>query len=214
MDIPHEVGALHREVGEGRVPAGEARTIVIRRTYPAPVEDVWDAITDPERIGRWFMPVTGDFRLGGKYQLEGNAGGEILQCEPPRLLKVTWIFGPAEPGSSEVEVRLAAAGEDATVFELEHSAIVPPEMWGQFGPGAVGVGWDLGLLGLSLHLAGALEASIEDKTTWHTTAEGKQFITLSSQAWGAANLAAGASQAEADAAVANTTSFYTGEEAA
>jgi uncharacterized protein YndB with AHSA1/START domain len=212
MDIPREVGAIHREVGEGRVPAGEARTVLIRRTYPAPVEDVWDAITDPERISRWFLPVTGDLRLGGKYQLEGNAGGEILQCEPPRLLKVSWIFGPAEPGSSEVEVRLAAAGEDATVFELEHSAIVPPEMWGQFGPGAVGVGWDLGLLGLALHLAGA-EASIEDKATWHTTPEGRQFITLSSQAWGAADVAAGAPQAAADAAVVNTTAFYTGEEA-
>jgi uncharacterized protein YndB with AHSA1/START domain len=212
MDIPREVGAIHREVGEGRVPAGEARTVLIRRTYPAPVEDVWDAITDPERISRWFLPVTGDLRLGGKYQLEGNAGGEILQCEPPRLLKVTWIFGPAEPGSSEVEVRLAAAGEDATVFELEHSAIVPPEMWGQFGPGAVGVGWDLGLLGLALHLAGA-EASIEDKATWHTTPEGRQFITLSSQAWGAADVAAGAPQAGAAAAVVNTTAFYTGEEA-
>ena len=158
------------------------------------------------------MPVSGDFKLGGKYQLEGNAGGEILECEPPRLLKVTWIFGPAEPGSSEVEVRLAPAGDGATAFELEHSATVPPEMWGQFGPGAVGVGWDLGLLGLSLHLAGA-EASIEDKTTWHTTPDGKEFITGSSQAWGAANVAAGASQAEADAAVVSTTAFYTGEEA-
>jgi uncharacterized protein YndB with AHSA1/START domain len=212
MDVQREVGALQREVGEGQVPAGPARTILIRRTYPAPVEDVWDAITDPERISRWFMPVSGDFRLGGKYQLEGNAGGEILECERPRLLKVTWIFGPAEPGSSEVEVRLAAAGDDATVFELEHSAIVPPEMWGQFGPGAVGVGWDLGLLGLALHLTGA-EASIEDKTTWHTTPDGKGFITGSSQAWGAANVAAGASQAEADAAVVNTIGFYTGEAA-
>ena len=44
---------------------------------------MWDACTDPERIGRWFLPVSGDLRLGGRYQLEGNAGGEILRCEPP-----------------------------------------------------------------------------------------------------------------------------------
>jgi uncharacterized protein YndB with AHSA1/START domain len=211
IDIPGEIASIHRETGHGRVPAGEGRTIVLRRTYPAPVEDVWDAVTDPERIGRWFMPVTGDLRLGGKYQLEGNAGGEILECEPPRLLKVTWMFGPAEPGSSEVEVRLAAAPDGGTALELEHSAIVPPEMWGQFGPGAVGVGWDGGLLGLGLHLAGE-EASIEDRTTWHTTADGKQFYTASSQAWGDAFAAAGATRAEADAAVQATIAFYTGAE--
>ena len=63
------------------MPAGEGRTVVLRRRYAAAVEDVWDAITDPERIGRWFLPVSGDFRPGGTYQLEGNAGGTILRCE-------------------------------------------------------------------------------------------------------------------------------------
>jgi len=211
IDVPNEVDKVHRETGHGRVPAGEARTVLIRRTYPAPVEDVWDAITDPQRISRWFAPVTGDFQLGGKYQIEGNAGGEILRCEPPRLLKVSWIFGDAEPGSSEVEVRLSAA-DGGTLFELEHSATVDPGMWGQFGPGAVGVGWDLGLLGLSLHLTGGT-LSTEDRETWHTTPEGSQFISLSSKAWGEAYRAAGASQTEVDLTVKNTTQFYTGVEA-
>ena len=35
----------------------------------------------------------------------GYAGGEILRCEPPRLLRVTWVMG--EGPASEVEVRLA-----------------------------------------------------------------------------------------------------------
>ncbi len=212
IDVPGEIGRIHREVAEGRVPAGEARTILLRRTYPAPIEDVWDAITDPDRIGRWFMPVTGDFRLGGHYQVEGNAGGEILQCEPPRLLKVSWIFGDAEPGSSEVEVRLAASPDGGgTAFELAHSAVVDPKMWGEFGPGAVGVGWDGALLGLSLYFSGAL-ASIEDKERWPFTPAGNQFLTSSARAWGDAHLASGASAAEVDAAVANTARFYTGSE--
>jgi uncharacterized protein YndB with AHSA1/START domain len=209
IDVPDETGRIHREVGDGQVPAGEAKTVLLRRTYPAPIEDLWDAITDPERISRWFLPVTGDFRLGGKYQLEGNAGGEILRCEPPRLLKVSWIFGEAEPGSSEVEVRLSAAGDDATVFELEHRAAVDPGFWGQFGPGAVGVGWDLGLLGLRLHLTG-VSLSIQEREAWPTTPEGKEFVTGSSQAWGTAHRAAGASQAEADTAAENTLNAYTG----
>ena len=209
IDVPDETGRVRREVRDGRVPAGEAKTVLIHRTYPAPVEDVWDAITDPERISRWFMPVTGDFRLGGKYQLEGNAGGEVLRCEPPRLLKVSWIFGDAEPGSSEVEVRLSAAAGGGTDFELEHSATVDPGLWGQFGPGAVGVGWDLGLLGLGLHLTG-VSLSTEDREAWPATAEGKEFMTRSSQAWGAAHRASGASQAEADAAADNTLKAYSG----
>jgi uncharacterized protein YndB with AHSA1/START domain len=211
IDVPDEVGRTKREVRDGRVPAGEGKSVLIRRTYPAPVEDVWDAITDPSRISRWFLPVSGDFRLGGKYQLEGNAGGEILRCEPPRLLKVSWIFGPAEPGSSEVEVRLSDAGDGGTVFELEHAAVVDPGFWEQFGPGAVGVGWDLGLLGLNLHLAG-VSLSKEERDAWPTTPEGRQFATGSSEAWGAAHRASGASQAEADAAAENTCKSYTGEE--
>ena len=44
----------------------------------APVEEVWDALTDPDRIRRWMMPITGELKVGGSFQLEGNAGGEIL----------------------------------------------------------------------------------------------------------------------------------------
>ena len=44
---------------------------------------MWDAVTSAERIPRWFLPISGDLRLGGRYQLEGNAGGEVLECAPP-----------------------------------------------------------------------------------------------------------------------------------
>ena len=74
---------------------------------------------------------------------------------------MTWVYGPApEPGAaSEVEIRLSPEGEDRTAFDFAHTAIVPDEMWDEYGPGAVGVGWDGGLLGLGLHLRGG---SIED----------------------------------------------------
>ena len=50
------------------------------------------AITDRERIPRWFLPITGELELGGRYQLEGNAEGSILECTPPESLKLTWEF--------------------------------------------------------------------------------------------------------------------------
>lgn len=208
-DYIRELNAVDRVLGRATIPAGEARTLVLRRTYDASIEDVWDALTSPERIGRWFLPVSGDLSLGGKYQLEGNAGGEILACEPPKLLKVTWVYGEnvTEADISEVEVRLTPAGPESTLFEMEHAAVVPAEMWGQFGPGAVGVGWDLAVLGLGLHLAGE-SISDAEKATFHETPEGRESIAASSAAWGEANKAAGATEDEAAAQVAATTAFY------
>ena len=208
IDIVNEIAAVQREVGRGRVPAGEGPAIRLRRTYAAPIEDVWDALTDPDRIGRWFLPISGDYRIGGRYKFEGNAGGEILACDRPSRLKVTWIFGDAPVGSSEVEVRLAAAGADATTLELEHTAIVPDEMWSEYGPGAVGVGWEGGLLGLALHLQGG---SIADPIAWQVSDEGRDFNTRSSEAWGEAHSAAGADTETVARNVTNTTAFYAPE---
>jgi uncharacterized protein YndB with AHSA1/START domain len=211
MDSASEIKAIDRTVGTRGTRVGEARTVALRRTYDAPIDDVWDAISNPERLSRWFLPVSGDLRLGGSYQLEGNAGGEILRCEPPRLLTVSWIFGdPAEEGFSEVEVRLSEAVGGGTVFELEHVATVDAERWTEFGPGAVGVGWDLTLLGLGLHLDGA-EIKESEREAWGMSAEARDFMTQSSQAWASAHEVAGATSAEAAAARDNTTRFYVPE---
>ena len=179
IDIAREIEAIHRSVGTGRLGAAEGRAVRIQRTFDSPIEDVWDALTTPERISRWFLPISGDYRVGGRYQLEGNAGGEILDCDRPRRFRVTWVYGMAdEGGASELEVRLAPAGDGSTTLELEHVAIVPDEMWGQFGPGAVGVGWDGGVLGLSLHLRGE---SVGDPMVWQLSAEGRDFNARSSE---------------------------------
>jgi uncharacterized protein YndB with AHSA1/START domain len=207
-DIVDQINHIRRQVGSRTVAEGDARTLVLRRTYDATVEDVWDACTDPERIGRWFLPVSGDLKLGGHYQLEGNAGGEILRCEPPQLLKVSWLFGE-DSGFSEVELRLTAEDEaERTTVELEHVAVVPPEMWDQFGPGAVGVGWDLMMLDLGLHLSGD---TIDDLAAWQESDEAREFMTRSSEAWGEAYGASGAPSDVVAAAVRSTTGFYAPE---
>jgi uncharacterized protein YndB with AHSA1/START domain len=186
---------------------GTRKTVTLRRRYDAEIEDVWQACTDADRLARWFMPISGDLRLGGKYQLEGNAGGEILRCEPPSTFTVSWLFGP-DPGFSEVEVRLSAK-DGGTLLELTHTAEVPDEFWSQYGPGAVGIGWDLSLLGLGLHLSGGVKP---DTDTFHLTEEGRAFVFASAHAWAEAYRAAGASQEVADAIVAANTAFYAPEE--
>jgi uncharacterized protein YndB with AHSA1/START domain len=207
IDVFNEIEAVQREVTERPGPAGTVHSVRLQRDLDAPIDDVWDALSNPERIGRWFLPISGDYRLGGHYQFEGNAGGEILECDRPNRLKVSWVYGAMEGGapSSFVEIRLSALGADRTRFDFEHSAVVPEEMWGQFGPGAVGVGWDGGLLGLALHLRGG---SIDDPEAWQVSDEGRAFYAKASNAWGDASLAAGVDPETVTRNIANTTEFY------
>jgi uncharacterized protein YndB with AHSA1/START domain len=210
IDVVREIEAIEREVGSGRLAAGEGKVVRLQRTYDAPIEDVWDALTNPERIGRWFLPISGDFRIGGHYQFEGNAGGEIVSCERPNQLKVTWVYGEVKSPAdiSEVEVKLSPVGEGSTRLDFRHTAIVADEFWDQYGPGAVGVGWDMGLLGLGLHLRGG---SVGDPEAWQLSDEGREFAKLSSNGWGEANRAAGADPEAAARGVANTIAFYAPE---
>lgn len=204
-DIVEQLRAASRQTGTRSVDGVAARTVTLRRHYDAPIADVWDAITDPARIGRWFLPVSGDLRLGGSYQLEGNAGGDIVGCQPPNRLAVTWFFGPRADGDiGLVEVTLAEE-RGGTSLVLDHIANVPPERWDEFGPGAVGVGWDLVLVGLSWHLDGQEPPNHEEL---ESSPEVRRAMIASSEAWGVALAASGASDDEVKRAVTNTTSFY------
>ncbi|MGI5150837.1 SRPBCC family protein [Plantactinospora sp. CA-294935] len=185
IDIVNQVNATHREIGNQAVATGEGRSLLLRRSYDAPIEEVWSACTDPERISRWLAPIEGDLRLGGKFQLRDNAGGEILRCAEPRLIKVTWVLG--EGMSTEVEVRLAPDADGGTVLELEHAspAQIVDEMVATYGPGGtigIGGGWDIALLGLDLFLGG----TEFDPATWEDAPEVQEFARQSCHAWGPA----------------------------
>uniref|UniRef100_A0AAU3H127 SRPBCC family protein n=1 Tax=Streptomyces sp. NBC_01401 TaxID=2903854 RepID=A0AAU3H127_9ACTN len=209
-EIVDEIGRVHREVGTRRVASQEAGTVLLRRTFDADAAEVWDAVTSPERIARWFLPVTGEFRVGGTYQLEGNAGGEILECVRQERLRVSWVFGP-DPGFSQVEVHLTPQDAGRTVFELEHVSVVPEEFRSQYGPGAVGIGWDLALLGLGWHLAGD-GISPQDAVEWQNSPEAQAFVARSGEEWGRAFAASGADPDTVAATTVATIEFYTGAE--
>jgi uncharacterized protein YndB with AHSA1/START domain len=208
IDVAHIVGAVAREVTSCMYEGKPARVIVATRHYNTSIEDLWDALTNPERIPRWFLPISGDLRLGGKYQFQGNAGGEIARCEPPHHLAVTWVM---HGGVSWVNVQLSQINQEKVLLHLEHIAHVPDELWDQFGPGAVGVGWDGALFGLLQHLSKAgAEVSPESSERWAQSEEGKRFNSLSSDAWAEASIANGTEPAKARAAAERTTAFYTG----
>ena len=146
IDVKHQINAVDRTVGARTLAAGTARVITITQTYGAEVGDAWDACTNTERIPRWFLPVRGDLREGGHYQLEGNASGTISSCDPPHRFSATWEFGG---DVSWIDVRLTEDADGHTILMLEHVAHVDDTRWSEFGPGAVGVGWDAALLGLA-----------------------------------------------------------------
>jgi hypothetical protein len=61
IDITHQLNAVQRRVGIRTLEAGEAR-----------VDDVWDGCPSLDRLPRWYLPVSGELRLCGRYQLEGT----------------------------------------------------------------------------------------------------------------------------------------------
>lgn len=216
VDVQNQIDAVTREVHDLEVDGARSRVQSLAQTYPSSIDDVWEAVTTADRIARWFMPITGDLRLGGRYQIEGNAGGEILECVAPAdgtaHYSATWEFGG---GVTWLTVRLFTEGADSTRFELTHTARtadVPSGFWEQFGPGATGVGWDGGLLGLALHLTGSADGpSPAEADAWARTDEGHAFFRAAADAWGAAHAASGAAPDEAARAADNTFAFYTGQ---
>ena len=212
LDVINHIGAVVRAVEDGERDGKPARAVVATAEFGTTVDDLWDAITSAERIPRWFMPVSGELRPGGHYQLDGNAGGTITQCEPPRRLGVTWELGG---NISWVDVELAPKGDERATLRLEHSSLVEggEDFWRQFGPGAVGVGWDLALLGLNLYIERGEGMNPKEAEAWMLSPEGRACIRASSEAWAEASVAFGTDREAADASRDATTAFYTGGEA-
>lgn len=207
IDVTHQINDVRRELGTKMLEAGEARVITVSQTYQGTIDDVWDACTNPERIPRWFLPISGDLKVDGRYQLEGNAGGAIERCDPPHSFAATWEM---RGDVSWIEVRLSEEADGQVRFELDHIAHVDDEMWAQFGPGAVGVGWDGMLMGLASHLASGESLDPAAAAEWMGSEEGVQFMSLSNDMWHRASVAFGTPEDEAQAAAARTIAFYTG----
>jgi uncharacterized protein YndB with AHSA1/START domain len=202
IEVTEQIDAVQRQVGTRVLEAGEAHTVTLARTYSGSVAELWDVCTNPERIPRWFLPISGELRTGGRYSLTGNASGTIERCDPPFGFTATWEFGGIV---TWIELRLRPVDEDHTRLELEHIASVDDEKWAEFGPGAVGVGWDLTLLGLELHLGGGDRSEAE---AWVQSPDARQFMSQSSERWYEANVAAGADPAAAREAAERTTRAY------
>jgi uncharacterized protein YndB with AHSA1/START domain len=101
----------------------------------APVERVWDILTDPQHVSTWFCdgnPVTIDLRPGGVMSIDFGTGkafsNRIDKADPPYYLAYRWASN--HPGvladdnnSTLVEFTLAPEGA-GTLLTLAESGFV------------------------------------------------------------------------------------------
>jgi uncharacterized protein YndB with AHSA1/START domain len=154
MNSPRVVGHLRSAAGAG--------VVRIEDRYDTGIDDLWSAVTDPERLARWWGRVDGDLRPGGAVRLfVESAGlqstGRIEECEPPRRLRVTsretdesWAGSAPDappPFDSVIEVTLTPAG-DQTILVIEVSGLPLDKV------AFYGAGWQMHAENLAAYLAG------------------------------------------------------------
>jgi uncharacterized protein YndB with AHSA1/START domain len=171
------------ELRHRTIPAGDARVAVFTRTYETTIEDLWDACTDPERLRRWYTPITGDLRVGGTFAQVNMGSGTIVACDAPHLLKLS-LGG----GADEIELRLSPGAEDGTTtLELQHATTIDShDIGGQMYDAifCMGGGYYPRLLALDLHLRGTLPDDY-DSTAFHLNPEMRPVIERGSAAMAA-----------------------------
>ena len=81
--------------------------------YDTDIDDLWQACTTPERLGRWIARVDGDLRVGGTVAMvftsswTGTARIEV--CDAPHHLLLTTEPGADDEG--QIEAWLSVEGE-------------------------------------------------------------------------------------------------------
>jgi len=103
------LGSLHSVDGEG--------VVRMEDRLDTGIDDLWGAVTDPDRLADWYGEVEGELSQGGEFRvriaLAGERRGQVEACEPPQRLLLTMRDPDPRPGQPEQtvnEVRLIAEG--------------------------------------------------------------------------------------------------------
>ncbi|NNC89260.1 MAG: SRPBCC domain-containing protein [Akkermansiaceae bacterium] len=104
--------------------------IVVEETYAAPLADVWDALTDVNRMRKWYFADIPAFEaeVGFETQFTVESGGrtfphlwKITEVVPPRSITYNWKYG-GYPGDSLVSFDLFEA-DGGTMLRLTHRVV-------------------------------------------------------------------------------------------
>jgi uncharacterized protein YndB with AHSA1/START domain len=139
---------------------GDEYTIHFEREYRGSTDEVWSAITTPERAVRWLGELRGTLAVGERVVLQmGEAEDEradldILACQRPDRIELGWLF-PGEP-YTRVVVELRPVAADRTLVVLDHLGFPKEHIPGY------GCGWHHYVDRLAAYLAGEELPAFED----------------------------------------------------
>lgn len=148
----------HRSFGEA---------MVLERTFTAPIDDVWAAVTEPQRLERWIGTWTGDPSSGQvlfRMTAEGpDAAAETVhidECTPPHRLRAR-IEVAGQP-DQEWHWELLLSHEAGTTTFLFVQSVA-----GDIPVSDVGPGWEYYLDRLVAALSGQDVAAIDFERDYH-----------------------------------------------
>jgi uncharacterized protein YndB with AHSA1/START domain len=144
------VGSLRSADGAG--------VVRVEERYATDIDDLWSALTDPDRLARWYGQVDGELGLGGEFRMSVDASGwegtgRVEACEPPRRLMVT-TKELSESFRKTVEATLTSE-DDHTVLVIEVRGM-PLDKIAFFG-----AGWQIHTEDLAAYLAGGERGDTE-----------------------------------------------------
>lgn len=138
---PKILGSVREENGAG--------TVHVEDVYPTDIDDLWTAVSQPERLARWLVTVTGDTTSGAEFGLSFTSGwtgfGRVEICEAPRRLRVSTWSDEDAPGV--IDATLTEEG-DGTRLVIEESGL-PLDVYP-----AHGAGWQAHIEDLRTYLSG------------------------------------------------------------
>ncbi|MEP6631767.1 MAG: SRPBCC family protein [Lapillicoccus sp.] len=142
------MGAVYAEAGAG--------TVRMEDVFDTDVDDLWAAVTQPERLARWVGTVEGDLRPGGRFTAaftsRWEGPGRVEVCEAPHHLLVTLEQGSSD--ETRVEAWLTADGERTRLVVEERG--LPLDRAPDHG-----AGWQVHVEDLGAYLEGRATS------TWH-----------------------------------------------
>jgi uncharacterized protein YndB with AHSA1/START domain len=126
------LGNLRTDSGEG--------IVRMEDRFDIGIDDLWRALTDPDRLACWFGEVEGEFSQGSEFRVRiavaGKRTGQVESCEPPQRLLLTMRDPdpqPAQPEQTVIEAQLFAEGAQTRLVWEERG--MPVNLLPAYGAG-------------------------------------------------------------------------------
>ena len=230
------VDAVSRSVEVERGDGIVALTARLRTTLGGAPSELWPELTEADRLAQWYGPVeigpaqsdptesdpTGSdaaaadpARDAGEagartFRTVGGAHGRVLAAVPPHQLDLTWEYAD---NVDRLEIRLDPEEDGTSRLTLQQIARLPEATFDAYGPGAVGIGWDIAILGFVARTGAWRELRLDvpvASPAWLASSEGADMVRAWSIRWAAASVAAGTDVDAARRAENETTRAYGG----